>query len=636
MIVGRKASADGYPMVTHNDDCLDCDFRIGKMNAQEHGKHEVRELYEYRNRYPAKITDSRGPVWRRENLEKLPQASQWKFEPFGSIPQVKNTYGLIEGSYAIMNEKGLAIGESTCGAIWGSRPITQNGTAMFAIDSLMTIALERCSTAREAIQLMGDLATKYGFYVEDFRDLDLRMSGGEALNVIDSHEAWVFHIICDDTGSSAGWVAQKLGDDQFAIIANQFIIRDVIPDSKDFMYSSNLWDLAKRTGRWTPKDGPLDFTKVFSVYLNNDLIRSPYSTLRQWALLKAANPDLDIPLVTDPIASDYPFSVKPKNPLSVADMMSFTRNQFEGTEYDLTQGLSSGPYGDPDRFDRGYVEGLTPQELSLGGFPRGTSIHRTIYSFVAVSRGSKIHPVAAPLLWFVHHAPATSLFTPLYVATQSMPEGYSTGSHFKYTEKSTWWAALRVSNYGKKYYRFSKVDIKAFQNEHEKAMFDAVARMDEDIADARESDEIVSRLTEFSVKNGRATLDKLHELFDHLVTFYHDGGSLINQTAVDLTIKHLFYPSYWLDAANYWNAPMNRPPTGSLRVPDAPKIDIYPGMPGMRHSSVVVEQNKSSKGFLIQNMFTVVAVAAGLVVSFFAGSLFGRRWSKRESYSAIP
>jgi dipeptidase len=57
------------------------------------------------------------------------------------------------------------------------------------------IALERTKTAREAIQLMGDLATSLGFYSADWSGGDLsRGEGGESLQIVDTEEAWVFHV----------------------------------------------------------------------------------------------------------------------------------------------------------------------------------------------------------------------------------------------------------------------------------------------------------------------------------------------------------------------------------------------------------------------------------------------------------
>lgn len=40
----------------------------------------------------------------------------------------------------------------------------QGGNQLFAIDELSKLALERCQSARCAIQTMGDLAVEYGYY----------------------------------------------------------------------------------------------------------------------------------------------------------------------------------------------------------------------------------------------------------------------------------------------------------------------------------------------------------------------------------------------------------------------------------------------------------------------------------------
>jgi hypothetical protein len=53
---------------------------------------------------------------------------------------------------------------------------------------------------------------------------------------------------------------------QVAAVANQFIIREIDPDSPDFLYSSNLWDVAERNDFYSAeRDGPrLDFLKTFA------------------------------------------------------------------------------------------------------------------------------------------------------------------------------------------------------------------------------------------------------------------------------------------------------------------------------------------------------------------------------------
>jgi dipeptidase len=71
--------------------------------------------------------------------------------------------------------------------------------------------LERTKTAQDAIKLMGKLAVELGFYAADFSGGDAsKGESGEALTVIDPNEAWVFHVLADDTGTSAVWVAQRV------------------------------------------------------------------------------------------------------------------------------------------------------------------------------------------------------------------------------------------------------------------------------------------------------------------------------------------------------------------------------------------------------------------------------------------
>jgi hypothetical protein len=70
----------------------------------------------------------------------------------------------------------VSIGESTCASkLWaaplGSIGASRNGgqgLALFEVSELSQIAMERARTAREAIQIIGSLAEKYGFYSADY------------------------------------------------------------------------------------------------------------------------------------------------------------------------------------------------------------------------------------------------------------------------------------------------------------------------------------------------------------------------------------------------------------------------------------------------------------------------------------
>ena len=65
--------------------------------------------------------------------------------------------------------------------------------------------------------------------------------------------------------------------------------------------------VAERMGWWSPSDGkPLNFLKTFAP----ERYHPNYSNMRVWRVFSLANPDLNLPMHTNPYADDYPFSVK--------------------------------------------------------------------------------------------------------------------------------------------------------------------------------------------------------------------------------------------------------------------------------------------------------------------------------------
>ena len=66
-------------------------------------------------------------------------------------------YALQHRVYGILNEKQVGMGESTCASKLYAAPVGPSGggkgKALFDISELSQIALERSSTAREAIQV---------------------------------------------------------------------------------------------------------------------------------------------------------------------------------------------------------------------------------------------------------------------------------------------------------------------------------------------------------------------------------------------------------------------------------------------------------------------------------------------------
>lgn len=157
--VGKLATADGSVMVSHSDDGDGTsDPRIAFIPAAKHEAGSQRPIWPDLESYPRFVGTARGSTYHALDGQKDTQ-------PIGSIPQISETHGYYEANYAIQNDCQLSFGESTASAMFKAFAIGElNGTALFSVNEMTRVAAERTCSAREAVQLMGDLATEYGFY----------------------------------------------------------------------------------------------------------------------------------------------------------------------------------------------------------------------------------------------------------------------------------------------------------------------------------------------------------------------------------------------------------------------------------------------------------------------------------------
>jgi Dipeptidase len=97
-------------------------------------------------------------------------------KPRGSVPQPKHTYQVV----GYINENQVAMGETT----FGGRKELIDPYGIVDYGSLMFMALERSTSAREAIKIIADLVENYGYG-----------SDGESFSISDANEVWYMEII---------------------------------------------------------------------------------------------------------------------------------------------------------------------------------------------------------------------------------------------------------------------------------------------------------------------------------------------------------------------------------------------------------------------------------------------------------
>ncbi len=544
LIVGKDASFDGSVMVSHSDDGLN-DGSLVYVPAMDHKPGSRRAVFyshaalDFKPQWGGSVshrivTRDRGRAYDKTGVK--PSV------PLGFIPQVEHTYAYFDANYGVMNEHQLSIGECTDKA--KVHPEPEPGKRIFYSSELSRVALERTKTAREAIRLMGELIEKYGYY-----------GTGETLLVVDPNEGWVMEMAGYDMNGTGGvWVAQRVPDDMVFVAANQFRIREVRKDSDDMMFSGNIFDIARQKGWWDPSKGSLDFA---AVYGDGEFHHPYYSLRRVWRALSLVAPSLNLsPWVEGPFTRAYPFAVKPDRKMKVQDLFAIHRDNYEGTEFDLTRGLAAGPFGNPTRFE-GNAESVADKEGKLsplvGEFERPLNIYRCVYSYVNQSR-KWLPDAIGGVVWFGPDRPATTVLMPFYAGAFDLPDSVQRADILRLDRKSMWTSFNYVANYSMLKYAFMIKDIRTEQGRFEGAAFGNQKDLETKAltlwqngnrAGAREL------LTRYSDKNAAGILDAWWELSEFLYVKYNDG--YIN---TDEEIAHpVFYPAWWLKQVGFEDGP---------------------------------------------------------------------------------
>jgi dipeptidase len=417
IMVGRLASTDGSVMVGHT---CDGNYRTW-LNIVPHKKHDkgsVRKVY-WGNLHTEYVSDMRGKIFK------------------GEIPDVEETYSYVNVAYPCLNEKQLGFGETTI----NGREELRNDEGWFLVEELQAIALERCTTARDAIRLMGSLATKYGYG-----------DWGECLTVADTKEVWQFEIFGGGPGEKgAVWAAARIPDDNIGVSANIPRISEInIKDPDHYMASENVFSLAKEMGWWDPaKGGPFKFWKAYSG-------RKPFS-VRELYIFKTLAPSLNLSMDLD----ELPFSIRPEKKISVQEVLKMYRETYEGTDNDMTKGLVVPRQRSRDEFVKDSIAGKAPETIkSLVASPwmsretmmllnalkpgavsptRTIAIVRCAYSQVVQLRGWLPNEVGG-VSWFSFDNPAESPRFPIFAGALELPKSFEVCGQQRYREDAaTWW-----------------------------------------------------------------------------------------------------------------------------------------------------------------------------------------------------
>jgi len=494
IMVGRKATTDGSVITAHS---CDGNYRtwVNMVPHQKHPKGTMNKIY-YGKMHNETSWDLRG------------------LQLKGEIPQVEETYAFFNTAYPCMNEKQLAIGETTI----GSKRDLYNPEGMFMIEEIERLMLERCTTARDAIKLAGQLVKEYGYG-----------DWGECITIADPKEVWHFEIFGAGPLEKGGvWAAVRIPDDHVGVSANIPRISELDLDNPDyFMASENVYSVAEEMGWWDPDSGePFKFWKVYSG-------RKPFST-REYYVLSTLAPSLKLNMDME----ELPFSVKPDKKVSVRDVMKFYRETYEGTELDMTKDLvvkkrrgeemEKSPVVSPwMSYDMtNLLNTLKPGAVDR---KRTIAIAGCSYSEVLQMRDWLPDPVGG-IAWFSFDNPGQSPRIPIFAGVSELPPSFEICAQHRFRMDSACWAFRRANRLATVRWgragQYIKDAVKEFEDrafsdlpDIEKKVLELLKKghSEEDLAKAKEY------LTKYTNDFARAAIHKYLELGDQFWTMFARG-----------------------------------------------------------------------------------------------------------------
>ncbi|MBR5093299.1 MAG: C69 family dipeptidase [Bacteroidales bacterium] len=477
IMVGKRASTDGSVITSHT-----CDGRYRTwMYMEPAADHEAGAVH----------------TVRRGTMHTAYRSDTTGVREVGTIPQVAHTYAYLNAAYPCLNEHQLAIGETTF-----SGPDTLvNKKGMFTIEELERVALMRCTTAREAIHLIGSLVKQYGYG-----------DGGECITIADRSEVWQMEILGEGPAKVGGvWAAQRVPDDHVAVSANIPRIGKLQRDNPDyFLCSDNIEAVAKKYKLW---DGKGDF--IFWRAFNTAWAKGRNFREREYFIFNALAPSQGFTYDMD----ELPFSVKPDSLVDVRQVMALLRSTYEGTEMDMCCNVKQvvnrkrddgstykdtviSPVANP------WLTGNMQQTLNYIApgtidFVRTVSVAWCSYSFVAQLRDWLPDEVGG-VCWVSVDNPGQSPRVPIFCGTTRLPKAYNLCGQKKYNEEAVLW----------QYRKANKLATVSWQRTRKHHMDEVMRLEDEAFGGMKKLEEQVKAL--------KASKDELHDPAPKIANMLND------------------------------------------------------------------------------------------------------------------
>ena len=442
ILIGKNASLSGSVIIGRNEDAKTAWPKHLAFNQHETGlKNNI-----------FKSKDNKFEI-------KLPNEKY----SYSSTPEWTDKYGVFEEDG--INEYHVAM-SATESAYANSRVLAVDPfdeEKGILEEAMVTVVLPYIKSAREGVKRLGEIVEKHG--------------AAEADGILfgDRDEAWYVEI-----GSGHHWVAQRIPDDSYTVVANQLAIQEINFFSDDFMYSKNIKKFVAENHLW-PEDVPFNFREIFGTHDDSDL---HYNTPRVWIGQKLLTPSVK----QEPQSFDLPFIRKPDKPISIQDAQAVLSNHYQNTPYDFTN----------------------PKNKDNATF-RPISVATTQESHLLELNGDKM------VHWLAMGVAAQSVYVPFYPQGTKVPSSYKYGKE-TYTTNSAYWVFKLASTLVDRDWSKYGTALGNAQTEARDQVMRIRAQYDQKLAKEKAQDKRINLINKANEKMAKTATDIFRKLSAKLIT----------------------------------------------------------------------------------------------------------------------
>ncbi|MGP5624630.1 C69 family dipeptidase [Brachybacterium alimentarium] len=450
LLVGRKASADGSPLVARTEDSSNGSFdpkRVIVVRPEDQPRTHTSVLAHRRVELP------QNPLRYTAVPNALPDEGIWGCAGINSANVAMSATETLTSNPRVLGADPLVeyVPESGTPGSPGHRPEVPGGISE---EDMLTLVLPYIRSAREGVLRLGELLAEHGTY---------EMNG---IAFSDVEDIWWL-----ETVGGHHWIARRVPEDHYAAIPNQLSIdsfdledaegegRDHLasPDLRTFVQTHHL-DLTLRDESADPSAAPspdpsadpatgAPSTHVFNprdAFGSHSNADHRYNTPRAWYMQRTLNPtseDWDGPEPGNrPDSDDLPWSRRPERKLTVEDVKDVLSSHYQGTPFD--------PYS-----------------------PHGTRAERRAFRPIGINRHNALailqirpdRPESSRALQWIAYAsnPFTTLI-PMFTNVDEAPE-YLTTTTGQVSTDSFYWTSRLLATLADGHYAETIADIERYQ-----------------------------------------------------------------------------------------------------------------------------------------------------------------------------